>query len=111
MPADEPESPGGLDQNSTLLRSGRDALTFDDMGRFVKQIETRSVERLFFDLPALVRLPDATFGLVPSALRRRLAVATADERRLFKEMLNTLFNSAQSEQVRERFQRILAKID
>ncbi len=111
MPQDDPETPAALDQNSTLLRSGRDALTFDDMGRFVRQIETRSVERLFFDLPALVRLPDATFGLVPSALRRRLAGATPEERRLFKDMVNTLHNSAKSEETRERFQRILAKID
>jgi hypothetical protein len=111
MSQDDQETPGPLDQNSTLLRSGRDALTFDDMGRFVKQIETRSVERLFFDLPALVRLPDATFGLVPSALRRRLVGASAEERRLFKEMVNTLLSSAKSDETRERFQRILAKID
>jgi hypothetical protein len=110
--ADEPDPKGAQPPVSTTLqRKALEALTFEDMGEFVRQVEARSLERLFFDLPALVRLPEATFNLVGVALRRRIKSASAEERRVITGMLETLRDNAETDDVRSRCEKLLSRLD
>ena len=63
---DEPD-----DSGSTLVRLGRSAMTFPEMASFVHDLEARPSGRLLQDLPGLMALPEAKYGLVAMVLRKR----------------------------------------
>jgi hypothetical protein len=66
MDPDEPE-----DDVSTLVRSGKLAMTFTEMQAFVKDIEARPAARLVGDLEGLMALPEAKYQLVVIVLRKK----------------------------------------
>jgi hypothetical protein len=103
MDEQDPEDPG-----STLVRSGKDALTFKEMGVFVKDIEERPIARLLDDLPGLMALPDAKYQLVVMVLRRKLR-AGGEEWTALLERLDNLQKSAEDPSVRSRVRAFLEK--
>lgn len=63
---------GPDDSGSTLVQSGKAALTFSEMAAFVHDIEARPLARLLSDLSGLMALPDAKYQLVVMVLRRKV---------------------------------------
>ncbi len=59
------------DAFSTLVQTGKDALTFKEMQAFVNDIEARPQERLVHDLQGLMALPQAKYQLVVMVLRKK----------------------------------------
>lgn len=60
------------DSGSTLVQTGKAALTFNEMAAFVRDIEARPLARLLSDLGGLMALPDAKHQLVVMVLRRKV---------------------------------------
>ena len=69
MADDEDDEPN---PHSTIVRRGKAAFSFSEMGRFVKDLEARPLERLVADLPGLLEMPDAKYGLVAMVLGKRM---------------------------------------
>jgi hypothetical protein len=59
------------ENDSTLLRRGRKAVTFPDMVEFAATVELRPLAQLLEELPELARLSDAKFSIASNVLRRR----------------------------------------
>jgi hypothetical protein len=62
---------GPDDSGSTLVQTGKAAMTFTEMAAFVRDIEARPLARLLRDLEGLMALPDAKYQLVVMVLRRK----------------------------------------
>ncbi len=60
-----------LDDDSTLVRTGKLAMGYQEMVAFVKDIEERPTARLVSDLEGLLALPEAKYQLVATVLRKR----------------------------------------
>jgi len=98
MTEDDPD-----DSGSTLVRAGKTAMTFTEMAAFVHDLEARPAPRLLQDLPGLMALPEAKYGLVVMVLRRKIKPEGA-ERGPILERLGDLRSSADDPAVRERCQ-------
>jgi hypothetical protein len=59
------------DFDSTLIRRGVSAATFNDMADFVDTIQHRPLDKLLAELPALAELSTTKFSLARQAFRRR----------------------------------------
>lgn len=59
------------DYDSTLIRQGRNAISFSEMETFVHTLETRPVAKLLEELPDLARLSETKFALAVRILRIR----------------------------------------
>lgn len=69
---DEPDS------HSTIVRRGKAAVRFSEMGTFVRELEVRPLERLVADLPGLLEMPEAKYSLVAMVLGKRMRQSAAD---------------------------------
>ena len=69
---------GPDDSGSTLVQTGKSALTFTEMAAFVHDIEARPLARLISDLGGLMALPDAKYQLVVMVLRKKLRAGSAE---------------------------------
>jgi len=98
------------DADSTLVRSGKSALTFTEMTAFVKDIESRPPERLARDLPGLMALPEAKYSLVVMVLRKKTR-SRGPERSGIIAQLTWLRTRADSPEVRQRAEAFLARVD
>ena len=96
------------DDPSTLVRSGKLALTYSEMTAFVADIEARPLERLTGDLPTLMALSDAKHQLVVMVLRKKTR-PDSPERAALLTRLQELQASAPDPTVRERAREFLAK--
>jgi hypothetical protein len=105
MTAEDPE-----DSGSTLVRTGKSALTFKEMGAFVRDLETRPAPRLLADLPGLMALPEAKYSLVVMVLRRKTR-PDAPERTTLLEHLGLLQSSSDDPLVRQRSKAFLERPD
>jgi hypothetical protein len=59
------------DNDSTLVRRGRDAVTFTEMAAFVRTLEDRPIPTLLGELPEIARLSEPKFTLAMKILRKR----------------------------------------
>jgi hypothetical protein len=96
------------DAESTLVRSARAALTFTEMTAFVRDLESRPTTRLLDDLPGLMTLPEAKYGLVLMVLRRKTRPGE-EERESILERLGALRSGSESPQVRKRVEAFLER--
>jgi hypothetical protein len=96
MAEDDPD-----DSGSTLVRSAKSALTFTEMAAFVHELEARAPARLLQDLPGLMALPEAKYGLVVMVLRRKTR-PEGPERGPILARLRELQSSAPPGAVRQR---------
>lgn len=60
-----------LEFDSTLIRHGRDAVTYTDMREFARDIETRPIVKLLQEIPALAAFAGGKFSLAKMILHRR----------------------------------------
>ena len=98
------------DTGSTLVRSGKSALTFTDMASFVHDIEARPLSRLLEDLPGLMAIPEAKYGLVLMVLRKKTR-PDGPERAPIVARITGLLTTAEDGVVRERCRVFLTKSD
>lgn len=105
MSADDPEPD---DSGSTLVQTGKAALTFNEMAAFVRDIEARPQARLLSDLDGLFALPDAKYQLVVMVLRRKVR-GGASEREAVLARVRQLVASTANASVRQRAEAFLAK--
>jgi len=99
---------GEEDSGSTLVRSGKSALTFREMAAFVRDLEARPPARLLQDLPGLMALPDAKFGLVTMVLRKKTRPEIAEGPQVLSRLRELQANS-DDPGVRERCRLFLEK--
>jgi hypothetical protein len=99
---------GPDDSGSTLVQTGKAALTFTEMAAFVHDIEARPLARLLSDLEGLLALPDAKYQLVVMVLRRKLRDEAA-EREVILARVRELQAGAAEPAVRKRAEAFLAK--
>ncbi len=96
------------DSDSTLVRSGKFALSYTEMQAFVKDIETRPTDRLIGDLPGLMALHDAKYQLVVMVLRKKTRPDVAEGAALL-ERLDDLQKNAADPAVQARARAFLEK--
>ena len=96
------------DAFSTLVQTGKDALTFTQMQAFVKDIETRPLERLINDLPGLMALHAAKYQLVVMVLRKKTR-PDVEEGPALLERLADLAQNAEDPTVQSRARAFLEK--
>ena len=96
------------DAFSTLVQSGKNALTFTEMQAFVKDIESRPTERLINDLPGLMALHAAKYQLVVMVLRKK-TLPGAPEGPALLERLSDLAQNAEDPAVQSRARAFLEK--
>lgn len=96
MTKDDPD-----DSGSTLVRSAKTAMTFTEMAAFVHDLEARPPARLLEDLPGLMALPEAKYGLVVMVLRKKTR-PDEPERSPILTRLRELLSSTDDPVVRER---------
>lgn len=99
---------GPDDSGSTLVQTGKAALTFSEMAAFVHDIEARPPARLLSDLDGLMALGDAKYQLVVMVLRRKLRDGAA-ERDALLARLKELQESAGEAVVRQRAEALVSK--
>ncbi len=97
-----------LDDPSTLVRSGKLALTYSEMTAFVEDIEARPLARLTEDLPKLMALSDAKHQLVVMVLKKKTR-PDSPERTALLTRLGELQAHTPDQTVRERAREFLAK--
>ena len=84
-PEDDDADPG-----STIVRRGKAAIRFTEMGQFVRDLEARPLERLVADLPGLLALPESKYGLVTLVLAKRMRQSPADRTAVEAELRSLL---------------------
>jgi hypothetical protein len=84
------------DPESTIVRHGKAAFSFSEMGRFVRELEARPLERLVADLEGLLELPDAKYALVALAVGKRMRKSAEDRARL-EPQIRALLRTASGE--------------
>ena len=77
---------GPDDSGSTLVQTGKAAMTFTEMAAFVRDIEARPLARLLRDLEGLMALPDAKYQLVVMVLRRKTRDVPAERGSIMARM-------------------------
>jgi hypothetical protein len=98
---------GPDDSGSTLVQTGKAALTFTEMAAFVHDIEARPRARLLSDLGGLMALPDAKYQLVVMVLRRKVRDDAAEGEAILGKLRELL--GAPDAAVVKRAQAFLAK--
>jgi hypothetical protein len=98
---------GPDDSGSTLVQTGKAALTFTEMGAFVRDIEARPQARLLSDLEGLLALPDAKYQLVVMVLRKKLRGDAAEGEAILARIRELAMSPAPA--VRKRAEAFLAR--
>jgi hypothetical protein len=98
-----------MSASSVVLR-GIDARTFTEMESFVKDLETRPVERLLRDLPELCDLPDTKVSLVSYVISAKYRASEASEKKRMRESVAVTFESLAPGGVRDRVGQILDRL-
>src|SRR5215208_1346317 len=85
------------DFDSTLIRRGVTAATFSDMADFVETIQTRPLDKLLTELPALAELSATKFSLARQAFRRRARALDRPDYEQLRVMAFEVANEASAE--------------
>lgn len=81
------------DFDSTLIRRGSEAATFDEIAAFARMIEERPIATLLDDLSAIEFLSDTKFQIASRTLRRRLRAMEEAELETVRAQLAALERS------------------
>jgi hypothetical protein len=98
------------DAASSVVVRGVDARTFSEMESFVKDLETRSIERLLRDLPQLASLSATKVSLVSYVMAGKFRSADAEEKSVMRESVAATVESLPSGETRERVAAILDRM-
>jgi len=95
-----------IDLDSTLVRRGRDAGTFDQVSAFAREIENRSLDKLLADLPGLAALSEWKFRVAANMFQRRFRKLPAVEKaqlRIFADEVASSESDIIGERIRALF--------
>jgi hypothetical protein len=95
---------------SSVVMKAIDAKTFTEMEGFVKDLESRPIERLLKDLPKLAGLPPAKVSLVSYVISGKYRQADAATRAAIKESVQATMDSIDIEEQRDRIAQILERL-
>jgi hypothetical protein len=91
--------------DSTIVRRGKEAFLFAEMGRFTRELQERPLQKLLEDLPGLLELGESKYALVAMTLKKRMR-ASEIEREAIATQLSTL-RQRSPEAVRARCEALL----
>ncbi|MEO8035624.1 MAG: hypothetical protein ABI837_14410 [Acidobacteriota bacterium] len=95
---------------SSVVMKAIDAKTFTEMEAFVKDLESRSTERLLRDLADLATLPGAKVSLVGYVLAGKYKQADADGRTRIKDAIVATSEQLDSGEPRDRVTAMLDRL-
>jgi hypothetical protein len=74
------------DTDSTIVRRGKEAFLFAEMGRFAKELQERPLPKLLEDLPGLLELPESKYAIVAMTLKRRMRASDVDREAIVSQV-------------------------
>lgn len=93
---------------STLVRRGKDAMTYSDMVAFAESVETRPLSKVLEDLPGIAALSDSKFRIASTVLRRRFQLESPIEqiqlRVIADEIASAIDDRIVANRIRDVFQ-------
>jgi hypothetical protein len=96
-----------VDGDSTVVRSGRRAMTYSDMVAFADAIEDRPLQKILEDLPGIASLSDSKFRIASNVLRRRFRLESPVDqiqlRVIADEIASNIDDRAMAKRIREVF--------
>jgi hypothetical protein len=95
---------------SSVVMKAIDASTFTDMERFVKDLESRPIERLLKDLPALAGLPAAKVSLVSYVVTGKYRQADPATRTMIKESIQGTLSGMDIDERRDRIAQMFERL-
>jgi len=95
---------------SSVVMKAIDATTFSDMESFVKDLESRPIERLLKDLPNLAKLPPAKVSLVSYVISGKYRQADAATRATIKESIQSTVSGMDFDEQRQRVAQMLERL-
>ena len=95
---------------SSIVMKAIDATTFSDMESFVKDLESRPIERLLKDLPNLAKLPPAKVSLVSYVISGKYRQADEATRATIKESIQSTVSGMAFDEQRQRVAQMLERL-
>lgn len=95
---------------SSVVMKAIDATTFSDMESFVKDLESRPIERLLKELPNLAKLPPAKVSLVSYVISGKYRQADAATRATIKESIQSTVSHMDIDEKRDRIAQMLERL-
>jgi hypothetical protein len=95
---------------SSVVMKAIDAKTFTEMEGFVKDLESRPIERLLKDLPKLASLPSAKVSLVSYVITGKYRQADPATRAAIRESIQATMGSMKIDEQRDRIAQILERL-
>lgn len=95
---------------SSVVMKAIDATTFTDMESFVKDLESRPIDRLLKDLPDLAALPPAKVSLVSYVISGKYRQADPATRTMMKESIQSTLSRMDIGERRERVSQMLERL-
>jgi hypothetical protein len=92
---------------SSVVIRGLDAQTFSEMESFVKDLETRTTERLLRDLPQLAELSATKMSLVSYVIAGKYRAADAEQKKVIRDGIAATVAALPEGETRERVAAIL----
>ncbi|HET7433623.1 MAG TPA: hypothetical protein VFN10_02805 [Thermoanaerobaculia bacterium] len=98
-----------MDTSSVVIRA-IDARTFTQMESFVKDLESRPIDRLLRDLPELAKLSDTKVSLVSYVLAGKYRASETNDKHKIKDSMTGWIAAVTDDEVRERISAMLERL-
>lgn len=98
------------DLASSVVMRGIDARTFSEMESFVKDLETRTTERLLRDLHQLAALSETKASLVSYVMASKYRASDGPQKKMMRESVAATMASLPQGETRDRVAAILERI-
>lgn len=98
------------DLASSVVMRGIDARTFSEMESFVKDLETRTTERLLRDLRQLAALSSTKAQLVSYVIAGKFRASDGPQKRVIRDSVAATMESLPAGETRDRVAAILDRI-
>jgi hypothetical protein len=99
-----------MTNTSSVVLKGIDARTFTEMESFVKDLESRPIERLLRDLASLADLSGTKVSLVSYVLAGKYRESDAAQKQVMRESVATTVEQLPPGELRERVMAILERL-
>jgi hypothetical protein len=90
------------DPDSTLIRHGKNAMTYTDMVAFAESVETRPISKLLEELPGIASLSDSKFRIASTVLRRRFQLESPIEQIQLRVIADEIASAVEDRNVANR---------
>jgi hypothetical protein len=107
--AENEKSPTPIDLSSVVVR-GIDAITFNEMEAFVKDLESRPMERLLRDLPQLAQMSSNKVSLVSYVVAAKYRASDPLEKQAMRESVAATYESLPAGDSRKLIGEILDRL-